>query len=126
MRFISYLNEVYIDTFESPITHQSYEVFKNPDKKEIHDLYVKHKDEESGIRFYIDLKKKDVYMFCGDMLHHVVKEKMKLNTKETYKNGPRWLWGEGDYTAAGKVEIAGITNDIPEEADWIGKYFIYV
>jgi hypothetical protein len=123
MKFLQYINEVYLDTFKSPISGESYEVFKNPDKKEIRDLYLKHKNEHSGLRFFIDLKKKDVYLFYGDMLHHVVREKLKIDTSDWFKNYPRWLYGEGEFSN-GKVGITGISDDVPlEAAGWVKQYF---
>ncbi len=124
MRFVNYLTETYFTSLypypfkRSKDNDVSYEVFKNPDRKEITDLYRQTKGGHSGIRFYIDLNKKDVYIFYGDTMHHSFAAKMKINA-----DTPGWIGGEGEYSG-GKIEIAGIGKDIPDEdKKWLSKYF---
>lgn len=120
MRFSNYLSEVYFTSLSPPYKggKSSFEVFKNPDRKEITDLWRQYKDGHSGIRFYINLKKKDVYIFYGDMMHHSFATKMKIDFENT-----DWLSGEGEYNN-GKIDILGIANEVPEEdKKWLSKYF---
>ena len=124
MKFINYLAETYFTSlypypFKSiPGGTVSYEVFKNPDRKEITDLYRQSKGGHSGIRFYIDLDKKDVYIFYGDTMHHSFADYMKITA-----GAPGWIGGEGEYEN-GKIRIEGIGKDAPEEdKKWLSRYF---
>jgi hypothetical protein len=67
MRLKQFLAERYMDTVTGIEGHRSetFEVFKNPTRKEIKELL----DVGYGLRIIADIPKKNIYMASGDIMH---------------------------------------------------------
>lgn len=66
-----------------PFEGLEYNIYKNPDKKEI-DEAKKHSD--GAIRYIVDFNKKNVYVFTAYLLHSDASRKLNIdyNDKENY------------------------------------------
>ena len=71
------LNEEFVD-YTKNHRMKDYGVWKNPSRKELSQLVKEHNSKE--LRFFVDLKTKDVYVFDENLLHSAA-----INL--IYKNG---------------------------------------
>lgn len=99
MKFESYLNEEYIGSFTASgfvgLIDEGYtEVFKNPSPKEIREVSEQYKDLKGHLRFFIDLKNKNLFIFKANVFHDEVLD--YLHSKN--------LAGSGLYRGDAKVD----------------------
>jgi hypothetical protein len=87
------LPEMYIASINNPKIY--IEIFKNPSKKE-----MAQANKSSGfIRFLVDIKNKNLYVWGGDGLHYQAADELfkadQLKTADTYTLGTDILIGDG-------------------------------
>jgi hypothetical protein len=125
MKLKDFLKEEWFKTVKN-VDGDIFEIFVNPTKKELTDLY---KDEISYVRFLIDMKEEKVYVWDGDLLHEDVSRKIK----KPYKLGgvKGYIWGDGRIVKS-KIKFSAfsgariVSSDAKEvsNTDWLKKYFI--
>jgi hypothetical protein len=98
MKFKQYLEEDYVTR------DQRYEVFKNPTPKELSAVCC-----DIGIRFIMDMDKKDIYVWKGSIYHYIVynkliKEKIFNNMNELNSFNFKILSGNVEEMSGGKMD----------------------
>jgi len=98
---------------------KSYDIFVNPDSKELRDLG--RSEKENYIRYIIDFKKKKLYIFSSELVHDLASTELGIpydfNHKVVdYKFGEAFIKnGKIMLTAYDMVEVSG--------KKWLQKYF---
>ena len=94
---------------------KTYDIFVNPNKKEVREVKGEFKD----VRYIIDFKKKKLYVFSAEFSHDDASNLLKLP----------YVWDEeieGYYYGRNLVALDGkIISYYPffEGEDWLNKYF---
>lgn len=126
MKFIKYLQEEYVLTMP-PLRHSDYgfnykyspEIFHNPSLKELRELEQNNRDY--GVRFIVDTKKKDIYVWSSLYLHWRAVEALGMHGVGNVGDGIR---GAGDIRN-GKIKVSDSDAYFDkEDADWQKRYFI--
>ena len=99
MKFITYLRESYSTSVGGT------PIFKNPSKKELGEACRQWK----SCRFIIDIDKKDVYVFSGELLHVDVADELNfLYSQDDHDLSPsndEYIYGLADYSSGKLINI---------------------
>lgn len=103
MRLKTYLNEKFFDAFQ--YFGSTVEIFVNPSKRELRDLYASFKGSSYGsIGFICDLIDDKIYFFSRKMIiHQDAFNHIKPSGPKLYKDS-RYLTGELVLGSGGKVQ----------------------
>lgn len=126
MKFLRYLQEEYFGSLPDKVykagvaKNISIEILRNPsiaDMKKISKFHSRIGGGDSYLRFLIDTKKKDLYIWTANsqILHDDVSKHFKLKYD---------LKGYGDLSSKGKLRIDDIHwRGLLDSYPWLTKYF---
>jgi hypothetical protein len=121
MTFKTILKEVFVDYVKDPYKSKKlHSVYKNPTSRELRDLVKEEKPSE--IRFIVDKKNKEVYVFGSDLLHDEAAK--KVLKKRTSGMADRYTHGIAD-KKGNIISLRRYRLSNPEtrkEFSWLKKY----